>query len=221
MTEPADATARLILDAASKRFLHYGYGKTTMSEVARDCNMSTGNLYRFFPSKLDIAVAFVRGLRAEQTAKLRAAAGSADLPAAERLRRVLRAKLKLAYERFHDRPKALELANEVIMERPEVAAEWETAEGVLIGEILTEGAARGEFPPTGSQMPRLIQDIAFRFTTPAVFHEGDLPKLVAELDDLVSLLLDAFAFRLASATPLSSPLEPASKKSTAYLADLA
>ncbi|MEZ5914966.1 MAG: TetR family transcriptional regulator [Parvularculaceae bacterium] len=44
---PLDETARAILDAASRRFLHYGYGKTTMSEIAGDCNMSTGNIAIF------------------------------------------------------------------------------------------------------------------------------------------------------------------------------
>ena len=41
--EHLDEIATQILDAASRRFLHYGYGKTTMSEIAKDCNMSTGN----------------------------------------------------------------------------------------------------------------------------------------------------------------------------------
>ena len=44
-TDNLDETALRILEAASDRFLHYGYGKTTMSEIAKDCNMSTGNLY--------------------------------------------------------------------------------------------------------------------------------------------------------------------------------
>ena len=69
--EHLDEIATQILDAASRRFLHYGYGKTTMSEIAKDCNMSTGNLYRYFPSKLDIAEMFVRVLRGEQVDKAR------------------------------------------------------------------------------------------------------------------------------------------------------
>ena len=47
--------AQIIL-AAKERFLHYGYPKTTMAEVAADCNMSPGNLYRYFKGKLDIAI---------------------------------------------------------------------------------------------------------------------------------------------------------------------
>ena len=43
-----------ILEAAEARFKLYGYNKTTMSEIAKDCDMSAANLYRFFQNKLDI-----------------------------------------------------------------------------------------------------------------------------------------------------------------------
>jgi AcrR family transcriptional regulator len=200
-TTALDETARHILDAASRRFLHYGFAKTTMSEIAGDCNMSTGNLYRYFPSKLDIAETFVRVLRAEQIALLRDAAGSPALRAQERLRNVLHAKFKIAYDRFHDRPKAFELATEVLMARPEVAIEWEAAEGVILDEILQDGAGRAEFPAPAPRMARLIQDVVYRFTTPAVFHEGDFDQLAGELEALIQLILDALAWRLRRSGP--------------------
>ena len=37
-----------ILDAAEARFRTYGFGKTTMAEIASDIDMSTANLYRYF-----------------------------------------------------------------------------------------------------------------------------------------------------------------------------
>ena len=46
-----------IVAAARKRFQHFGYGKTSMAEIAGDCAMSPGNIYRFFPASLDIAEA--------------------------------------------------------------------------------------------------------------------------------------------------------------------
>ncbi len=52
-----DTVRDCIIEAAKKRFSHFGYAKTTMAEVAGDCEMSPGNLYRFFPGKLDIAEA--------------------------------------------------------------------------------------------------------------------------------------------------------------------
>ncbi|GAB4530308.1 MAG: hypothetical protein Kow00133_19060 [Amphiplicatus sp.] len=194
--ENLDETARQILEAASRRFLHYGFGKTTMSEIAGDCNMSTGNVYRYFPSKLDIAETFVRVLRREQIEKLRAAIAEPGLTAAERLRNLLKMKFKLAYDRFHDRPKAYELATEVMLARPEVALEWERAEGALIAEVLKSGEEAGEFAPgEHERLPRLIQDVVYRFTTPAVFHEGDFEQLSEELDALIDFVLDSLCWR--------------------------
>lgn len=191
-----DETAQKILDAASRRFLHYGYGKTTMSEIAKDCNMSTGNVYRYFPSKLDIAETFVRVLRREHLARLERALEEPDIDARERLRRFLRLKFKLAYDRFHDRPKAYELSTEILNERPEFAIEWEEAEGALIAEILRRGVASGAFAGGDlSRLAKIVQDAVFRFTSPAVFHEGEYETLAGELDEVVDMILDAFSWR--------------------------
>ena len=196
-TSGPDETAQKILEAASRRFLHYGYGKTTMSEIAGDCNMSTGNIYRYFPSKLDMAEAFVRALRTDQIAHLRRAIETPEAAdARDRLRLFLRTKLKLAYERFHDKPKAYELSNEILRERPAFAGEWEAAEASVIVEILTAGEEEGHFIiPDKKRTARLIQDVVYRFTTPVVFLEGDFEALASELDDLVDLVLDALAHR--------------------------
>ena len=43
-----------ILDSANERFNHYGYNKTTMAEIANDCDMTAGNLYRYFQNKEEI-----------------------------------------------------------------------------------------------------------------------------------------------------------------------
>lgn len=198
-TEALDDTAKRILDAATRRFLHYGYSKTTMSEIAKDCNMSTGNVYRYFPSKLDIAETFVRVLRTDQIAKLKAAAGQAGLGPQEKLRSVLKTKFRLAYERYHNRPKAFELSGEILKERPEFAVEWEEAEGDVIAEVLRKGEAEGVFPAADHpRLAKIVQDAVFRFTTSAIFYEGEFDTLSAELDAVVDLILDALACRRAS-----------------------
>lgn len=195
-SEAANDPADLILDAASRRFLHYGYGKTTMSEIAKDCDMSTGNLYRFFPSKLDIAEAFVKRLRNDQMRKLRAILDEDYLKADDQLRKFLRRKFQLAFDRFHNRPKAFELSAEILTERPSFAGEWERAEADVLIAILNKGEKEGLFViPDKRRTARIIQDAVFRFTTSAVFHEGDCDALASELDEVTDLILDAFAFR--------------------------
>ena len=192
-----DETATQILDAASRRFLHYGYGKTTMSEIAKDCNMSTGNLYRYFPAKMDIAEAFVRRLRTDHIAQLRETAlAPKKLSPEERLRRFLKKKFQLAFDRFHDRPKAYELSTEIVQARKSFAQEWEAVEGALIEEILSVGEQEGVFPTCNKKrLAHIIQDTVYRFTSPAVFHEGEFDDLAGELDDIIDILLDAFAWR--------------------------
>jgi TetR/AcrR family transcriptional regulator, repressor for uid operon len=53
MPAPQDRKNR-ILDAAERCFVRNGFHKTTMQDVAAECGMSPGNLYRYFASKDDI-----------------------------------------------------------------------------------------------------------------------------------------------------------------------
>jgi len=46
-----DIKKEKILEAAYQRFLHYGYSKTTMNEIAGDLSMSKALLYYYFPDK--------------------------------------------------------------------------------------------------------------------------------------------------------------------------
>lgn len=52
-TETADMATR-ILEAAEAQFRHYGYGKTTVADVAKAMGMSPANIYRFFGSKSEL-----------------------------------------------------------------------------------------------------------------------------------------------------------------------
>lgn len=54
-----DSKVSLILDAARKRFAHYGLEKTTMNEIAADIGMSKAALYYYFQDKEQIFVAVV------------------------------------------------------------------------------------------------------------------------------------------------------------------
>lgn len=47
----ADAKRTKILEAATRRFAHFGMAKTTMSEIAKDLNFSKALLYYYFPDK--------------------------------------------------------------------------------------------------------------------------------------------------------------------------
>ncbi|MEI9918569.1 MAG: TetR/AcrR family transcriptional regulator [Bacteroidota bacterium] len=48
-----------ILEAARKRFAHFGLGKTTMTEIASDIGMSKASLYYYFPDKEHLFAAVI------------------------------------------------------------------------------------------------------------------------------------------------------------------
>ena len=49
-----DQKQEAIIEAAIKRFAHFGVSKTTMSEIAADLSMSKASLYYYFPDKLNL-----------------------------------------------------------------------------------------------------------------------------------------------------------------------
>lgn len=54
-----DSKLSTILEAARKRFAHFGIAKTTMNEIAHDIGMSKAALYYYFPDKEQVIMAVV------------------------------------------------------------------------------------------------------------------------------------------------------------------
>lgn len=57
-----DKKRDLIIDAALKRFAHFGLSKTTMTEIAQDLNISKALLYYYFPDKIQLYAAVMDSL---------------------------------------------------------------------------------------------------------------------------------------------------------------
>ena len=55
MTAEARKTRATIVRVAELLFKRYGYGKTTIVDIARECAMSHANVYRFFRNKAQLA----------------------------------------------------------------------------------------------------------------------------------------------------------------------
>jgi TetR/AcrR family transcriptional regulator len=55
-----DQKQSAIIEAAIKRFAHFGVAKTTMSEIAADLSLSKASLYYYFPDKLNLYAAVLQ-----------------------------------------------------------------------------------------------------------------------------------------------------------------
>lgn len=64
-----DLKQRTIIEAATKRFAHFGVAKTTMSEIASDLSMSKAALYYYFPDKNSLYAAVLNTIMDENAAQ--------------------------------------------------------------------------------------------------------------------------------------------------------
>jgi AcrR family transcriptional regulator len=178
-----------IVEAAKKRFSHFGYGKTTMAEVASDCCMSPGNLYRFFPGKLDIAESIVAAEYEKQLTSLRKLALAPDKPVEQRLRDFLFEELRRTYNKLEKDPRAYEMATVISHERPEFANWMLANERKVLVELFEEAERRGEAHIENKEhIAEMLQSATMKFRYPQLWSKLTLPKLEHELDGVLTLL---------------------------------
>ena len=178
-----------IIAAARDRFAHYGYQKTTMAEIAADCNMSPGNLYRYFPGKLDIAVAIAKSHLDGLLEELREIVKRPGLSAKDRLQTYLRAELRRTFQSRETADKLADLLHMVRSGKAEVLKERIRKERVLIAEILSLGVAAGEFKLQDVMVSaEYIQAATTLFRYPFVNDAYDLAELERQLDGVCELI---------------------------------
>jgi AcrR family transcriptional regulator len=189
MDEKAQTRA-LILDAAGKRFRHYGYQKTTMSEIARDLSMSTGNLYRFYPSKLDIAEAHAH-FHEEDEDRMMEDIIAQNEPALDRLRKFSSMVLEETFRVIDESKKVFELAQAISRERPAYANRRLAQERVYLKTLLREGIEDGTFEPIVDleQTAEMFQCATMKFRYPQLYNCFNLDMLRRELEGTLDLIL--------------------------------
>lgn len=183
-------TREQILHAAMDRIKHYGYAKTTMAEIARDCDMSAGNIYRFFASKIDIAEAMARKLNMEINAQ-NAALARGRGRRRTKMRKFHHSAMKTTFEKLDNDAKVLEVAEVLAHERPTFANEELAQERVYLVQILEQGVAEGDFAPMENPhfIAEMMQSATMKFRYPQLWSRLTLPKLERELDGVMDIVL--------------------------------
>ena len=149
---PADTrdTREAILRAAKQRFLHYGYKKTTIDEIAADADVGKGTVYLYFGSKDEIMLTLVLEVKRNITEQMRAIAESLASPE-EKLRRMILACVLSVYDACSATAHGNELVDEVhpqLMKHPSFLEKFvgETEGQVaLFADVLREGNQKDLF----------------------------------------------------------------------------
>jgi AcrR family transcriptional regulator len=194
-----DDKRQRILEAARKRFRHYGVKKTTMQEIARDAGVAVGTLYLYFKDKDDLLVAgteeYVAGHRRQAEAIL-----AADASAADKLRRYVLDRFRASQAtRAGGGGPAAELLREVLRVRPERRLE----EGRMMAEhfarILRLGMEAGELHTEDPERDARVFLLSLAFLFPSALDE----RLPMPTEEDALLVVDWFlnAWRQARSGP--------------------
>jgi AcrR family transcriptional regulator len=141
--EADDMRSRIVV-TAEKLFRELGYQKTTVADIAKLLRMSPANVYRFFDSKKSIISAVAKRLMGEVEDAAQTIV-AAPRPAPERLRELLATIHQMNSERYVGDAKLHEMVAIAMEESWDVClAHMECITG-LIGQVVADGAASGEF----------------------------------------------------------------------------
>lgn len=132
-----------VINVAFKRFLQFGYTKTTMTEIADEIGMSAANLYRYFDNKQDIATACCLRIMTQRLDRLRAVAtGEGSLH--HRLKTYAMTLVEHTHELAAPDSRISELIDFVTSERTELVLEKLDVHYELIGGMLQDAQRAGE-----------------------------------------------------------------------------
>jgi AcrR family transcriptional regulator len=165
-----DETREQILCVAEELFRRLGYGKTAIADIASALNMSSANVYRFFPAKKDICEAICTKLLGQGVAVMREIAAR-DEPAAERIERAVLELHRFNKTHYTSERRVHDMVTAALEEN------WASIEAhfaiivQLFAQMIEDGIARGEFPPQDAAVAALT----LKNCLPSVMH----PVLIA------------------------------------------
>jgi TetR/AcrR family transcriptional repressor of mexJK operon len=140
--ETKDEMREKILEAALKRFTHYGASKTTMNEIADDLRCSKASLYYYFPDKKGLHFAVLEKIGeiffAEQAAE-----AEHITSATQTLLNII--EIKRQFVQRYSRLELFKVLNDNSPETQRIVKEMKTVEDALVTRIMQHGVEMGEF----------------------------------------------------------------------------
>ncbi len=133
-----------VLDAADELLGRYGYRRMTMDDVAKSAGIGKGTIYLHFRSKEELALSTIDRLVDRVVAQLEEQA-AAETPAADRLRKMLRARVMVRFDAVVDHLDSLDDLLSAIRPRLlEQRRHWFKREADVFARVLRDGADSGE-----------------------------------------------------------------------------
>ncbi|MFW0755350.1 TetR/AcrR family transcriptional regulator [Pseudomonas sp. H11T01] len=143
---PADHDIRdQIVAAANEHFSQYGYGKTTVSDLAKAIGFSKAYIYKFFDSKQAIGEAICANCLAEIVATVEQAINVEGLSPTERFRRLVKTVIATGVNLFFNDRKLYDIAAFAASESWSSTQAYDAQIKRFVLQIVREGREIGEF----------------------------------------------------------------------------
>jgi AcrR family transcriptional regulator len=142
---------KLILEAAFKVFLAYGFRRTTMADIAEAAGISRPALYLEFKNKADIYRAGFLAML-DRTFRSVDAALEGDAPLCQRLIAALEAGVVAPLRRLQQSPHGAELFEVKQEIAGDLGQDWNATLERSLGRALADAAARGEINLEGCRL---------------------------------------------------------------------
>ncbi len=177
MSEISKEKEKSILNAARKRFAHYGFSKVTMDEIAGDVEMGKASLYYYFPTKEDLFKAVVVQEQSEFVNNIESLLRK-QISAAEKLNEYVEQRLKYFRDLVNLGALSVHSVFDIKSMFKKLFEDFEAQELILLGKIIEEGKSNGEFSNDLSKdfvkiFLHILQGLRFRVVKLLNEHKAD------------------------------------------------
>ncbi|SUJ04577.1 Toluene efflux pump ttgABC operon repressor [Sphingobacterium spiritivorum] len=139
----ADLKRTKILEAATRRFAHFGMAKTTMAEIAKDLSFSKALLYYYFPDKNSLYSAVFEYVMDEMMTEIGDYISKSD-NYEDAMMFTLDKRIELINKYYSLFEQSTALVKEMPAEIEKVIKECFEKEATLLGKVLQIGINKGE-----------------------------------------------------------------------------
>ncbi|KPJ97161.1 MAG: hypothetical protein AMJ55_00070 [Gammaproteobacteria bacterium SG8_15] len=180
-----------ILHAAEARFQQYGYNKTTMAEIARDCDMSAANLYRYFENKLAIGAALTCNCLNKDIDNLKQIVLDKQFSPVDKLEKFVLATLDFTHRQWSETPRLNEMVTAICHERMDIVDQHVQNKQALLITLLREGNQQGSFEVADPEVTaEAILTATTLFDVPLLMPLFSYEAFERKAKNLVSLVLN-------------------------------
>lgn len=171
-----------ILEVSQRLFLHFGFQKVTLSDIAKELNVSRPTVYQAFPNKEEIFLALLESFYAETLKRITEVRESND-PLREKLNKAIEIWVVEPFQLIHSSPGAQELMNCGFPFAQDTLANGYAAFGEQLRMILDEANFAGHLP--NSDLAHLLA-VSLRGFKPLA---KDVTELRTWIGHLIKLIL--------------------------------